>query len=111
MKVIFTGRHVEVSEALKGFAQERLEKMASYLDDIIDVHVTLGVEKHRHQAEVSVKTRLGDFLASAETDDMYASLSQALEKLETQAHKQAGKRQTATKSIAKDKVVLATEEA
>ena len=111
MKVIFTGRHVEVSEALKAFAQERLEKMASYLDDIIDVHVTLGVEKHRHQAEVSVKTRLSDFLASAETDDMYASLSQALDKLETQAHKQAGKRHAATKSIDKEKVVLTTEEA
>ena len=111
MKVIFTGRHVEVSESLKTFAEERLEKMALYLDDVIDIHVTLSVEKHRHQAEVSVKTRRGDFIASAETDDMYASLSQALEKLETQAHKQAGKRQAATKSIDKEKVVLTTEEA
>ncbi len=106
MKVIFTGRHVEVSDALKGFAQERLEKMSPYLDDIIDIHVILGVEKHRHQAEVSVKTRSSDFLASAETDDMYASLSQALDKLETQAHKHAGKRQAANKGIDKEKVVL-----
>jgi putative sigma-54 modulation protein len=107
MKVIFTGRHVEVSDALKGFAQERLEKMATYLDDIIDIHVILGVEKHRHQAEVSVKTRRSDFLASAETDDMYASLSQALDKLEAQAHKHAGKRQTAHKGVAKEELVPA----
>jgi putative sigma-54 modulation protein len=106
MKVIFTGRHVEVSDALKGFAQERLEKMIPYLDDVIDIHVILGVEKHRHQAEVSVKTRSGDFLASAETDDMYASLSQALDKLETQAHKHAGKRHAANKAIDKEKVVM-----
>jgi putative sigma-54 modulation protein len=110
MKVIFTGRHVEVSEPLKVFAQERLEKMALYLDNIIDIHVTLCVEKHRHQAEVSVKTRIGDFLASAETDDMYASLSQALDKLETQAHKNAGKRHTATKNVDKEKTVLAATE-
>ncbi len=110
MKVIFTGRHVEVSDALKGFAQERLEKMTPYLDDIIDIHVILGVEKHRHQAEVSVKTRSSDFLASAETDDMYASLSQALDKLEAQAHKHAGKQQAANKGIDKEKVVLSPAE-
>lgn len=107
MKVIFTGRHVEVSDALKNFAEERLEKMTPYLDDIIDIHVTLGVEKHRHQAEVSVKTRRSDFLASAETDDMYASLSQALDKLEAQAHKHTGKRQAANKSVSKEKAIPA----
>ena len=102
MKVIFTGRHVEVSEALRQFAEDRFQKMTPYLDDIIDVHVTLSVEKHRHMAEVSVKTRGGDFLASTETDDMYASLSQALDKLETQAHKHAGKRQASFKAGAKE---------
>ncbi len=104
MKVIFTGRHVEVSESLRTFAEERFLKMTPYLDDIIDVHVTLSVEKHRHLAEVSVKTRGGDFLASMETDDMYASLSQALDKLETQAHKHAGKQQASVKTGAKEVV-------
>ncbi|MCE1229164.1 MAG: ribosome-associated translation inhibitor RaiA [Firmicutes bacterium] len=92
MKVMFTGRHVEISEALRSFAQERIQKMTSYLDDLIDAHVTLSVEKHRHSAEVSLKTRSAEFQAGAETDDMYASLSQALDKIETQAHKHAGKR-------------------
>jgi putative sigma-54 modulation protein len=103
MKVIFTGRHVEVSEALRTFAEDRFQKMTPYLDDIIDVHVTLSVEKHRHMAEVSVKTRGGDFFASTETDDMYASLSQALDKLETQAHKHAGKQQASLKNGVKEK--------
>ena len=110
MKVIFTGRHVEVSDALRVFTEERIEKMTSYLDDIIDVHVTLSVEKHRHSAEVSIKTRGGDFLASTETDDMYASLSQALDKLETQAHKHAGKRQTNFKNGARELVPVETAE-
>lgn len=104
MKVIFTGRHVEVSEALRTFAEERFQKMTPYLDDIIDVHITLSVEKHRHTAEVAVKTRGGDFLASTETDDMYASLSQALDKLETQVHKHAGKHQASLKGGIKELV-------
>ena len=92
MKVIFTGRHVEVSDSLRASAQDRLAKMTTYLDDIIDVHVIFSVEKHRHQAEITLKTRRSDFVACAETDDMYLSLSQALDKLEAQAHKQAGKK-------------------
>ena len=97
MKVIYTGRHVEVSDALRTVVQERLDKMATYLDDIIDVHVIFSVEKHRHQAEITLKTRNGEFIASAETDDMYASLSQALDKLETQAHKHTGKQKAGQK--------------
>jgi len=97
MKVIFTGRHVEVSDALRTSTQERLDKMATYLDDIIDVHAIFSVEKHRHQAEITLKSRSGDFFASAETDDMYLSLSQALDKLETQAHKHYGKQKSGQK--------------
>nr|WP_320131225.1 ribosome-associated translation inhibitor RaiA [uncultured Holophaga sp.] len=110
MKVNFTGRHVEVTDALRAFSQERLDKMSTYLDDIIDVHVVLSVEKHRHQAEVALKTRTSDFLASAETDDMYASLAQAMDKLETQAHKQAGKRQASVKTGTGKDLVAAEEE-
>ena len=92
MKVNFTGRHVEVSAALRAQAQERLDKMAAFLDDIIDVHVILSVEKHRHQAEVTLKTRSSAFVASAESMDMYKSLAEAMDKLESQAHKHAAKR-------------------
>jgi putative sigma-54 modulation protein len=100
MKVIYTGRHVEVTDALRLSTQERLDKMTTYLDDIIDVHVIFSVEKHRHQAEITLKTRRSDFIACAETDDMYASLSQALDKLEAQAHKQSGKQKAGIKTKA-----------
>ena len=100
MKVIFTGRHVELSDSLRASTQERLDKMTTYLDDIIDVHVIFSVEKHRHQAEITLKTRRSDFVACAETDDMYLSLSQALDKLEAQAHKQAGKQKSGIKAKA-----------
>lgn len=94
MKVNYTGRHVELTEPLKQFTQERLDKMATYLDDIIDVHVIMAVEKHRHEAEITLKTRANAFVASATTDDMYASLTQAIEKLDVQAHKHLDKRNT-----------------
>jgi putative sigma-54 modulation protein len=101
MKVHYTGRHVELTEPLKHYTKERLEKMTTYLDDIIDVHVILGVEKHRHTAEVTLKTRASAFVASATTDDMYGSINQAVEKLEAQAHKHQGKRNSRPHESAK----------
>ncbi len=92
MKVHFTGRHVEVSDALKILANERTQKLGHYLDDIMDVHVVFAVEKHRHMSEVTLKTRHGSFVASAETDDMYVSLGQAMDKLESQTHRHQDKK-------------------
>jgi putative sigma-54 modulation protein len=88
MKVHFTGRHVDVSEPLKATARERLLKMTTYLDDIIDVHVIFSVDSHhQHLAEVTLKTRRGAFVASSKTADMYKSIAEALDKLDAQAHK------------------------
>jgi len=101
MKVNYTGRHMELTEPLKHFTKERLDKMATYLDDIIDVHVILGVEKHRHSAEVTLKTRSDAFVASSTTGDMYSSITQAVDKLEAQAHKLQGKRNTHSHESAK----------
>jgi putative sigma-54 modulation protein len=105
MKVNYTGRHMELTEPLKQFTKERLDKMATYLDDIIDVHVILSVEKHRHSAEITLKTRASAFVASATTDDMYASITQAIEKLDGQAHKLQDKRHTRPHESAKAVVV------
>ena len=101
MKVNYTGRHMELTEPLKQLTKERLDKMATYLDDIIDVHVILSVEKHRHEAEITLKTRGSAFVASATTDDMYASITQAVDKLEAQAHKHQDKRNTRPHESAK----------
>jgi len=94
MKVHFTGRHVEVSEALRIGSKERLDKMTTFLDDVIDVHVIFSVDNHRHSVEVSLKTRHDTFVASSESPDMYKSLSVAMDKLEAQAHKRHDKKVT-----------------
>lgn len=109
MKVHFTGRHVEVSDSLKLLANERVKKLSHFLDDIMDVHVVLVVEKHRHQAEVTLKTRLGSFLASAETDDMYVSLGQAMDRLEAQTHRHQERKNSKEHDSVRKPIVVETE--
>jgi putative sigma-54 modulation protein len=93
MKIIFTGRRAEVTEKLKQYAEERLSKISTYVDDIIDIHATLSTEKHRQQADLVLNARNGQFIASAETDDMSQSLAHAIDKLEAQIHKKQGRKQ------------------
>jgi len=62
--------------------------------------MSFSASKSTAQAEITLKTRRSDFIACAETDDMYLSLSQALDKLEAQAHKQAGKQKAGIKTKA-----------
>lgn len=89
MKVEFTGRHVEVSAAIKKHAQEQLEKIEKIFDfdKVGKAHVILEVEKHRHRAEILFRWRDQEMTVKAETDDMYTALTQAADKLERQALK------------------------
>lgn len=85
MRIEFVGRHLEITPSLKEFTQKKINKIIKYLDDTAEAHVTLSIEKHRQIAEVIIKTKLLTLSGSEETDDMYASIGLAINKIEKQA--------------------------
>ena len=87
MKIHFTGRQIEVSPALRRVAEDRLAKLDRFLDNLMEAHVILAVEKRRHRAEVVVHGRHVTLSANGETGDMYSTLSLVAERLERQAKK------------------------
>ena len=91
MKVHFTGRQIEITEALRRAAEERLTKLSRFMDEIGEAHVILAVEKRRHRAEILVRSRQANLSAAAETGDMYSALSRVGDKLERQAKKRREK--------------------
>jgi len=93
MNIDYTGRHVEVTPALRQFAEEKLSKLERVLDGPLDVHVVLAIEKHRHVAEIQVKSRSAVLSGAHETDDLYASIGEVVDKLERQALKHKEKLQ------------------
>jgi len=94
MQLDITGRHIEVTPALREFAEEKLRKLERLLDGPLEVHVVLGIEKHRHMAEIQVKSRTGVFSGTQETGDLYASIGEVADKLERQALKHKEKMRT-----------------
>jgi putative sigma-54 modulation protein len=105
MQVEYTGRQVTVTRALRTLAEEALERIAKILGKTTGAHVVLTAEKYRQLAEVTIKTRLQDIVATSESNNMETALREALEKAETQAIRckkklQAKKRQPKDEKIA-----------
>ncbi len=93
MQVNITFRHLEPTEALKSHVRDRAQHVQRYIDRPTECHAVLHVENLDHHAEVTVKA--GRFLrrGSAKTEDMYASIDQAVDKIERQLKKHKEKLQ------------------
>lgn len=93
MNIHLTGRQIEITEPLRSYARSKLAKLQRFIDGITDIHVILSVEKYRHIAEVNVHSRGNTHLTSVEeSNDLYMSIAQAVEKIEAQAKKHRARR-------------------
>lgn len=87
MKLTITGRKLEITEAIEQHLQKKMGKTIKDLGESADVHVALSVEKHRHFAEITVKTKGFTLHSEDETDDLYTAMDGALLKMEKQLRK------------------------
>lgn len=92
MNIDFTGRNIDITPAIRDYAGKLLGKLEKILDGPLDAHVVLIVEKHRHVAEVQVKSKAGKFSGQEETGDLYASINEAIDKIERQVRRYKDKR-------------------
>ncbi|HEX3437429.1 MAG TPA: ribosome-associated translation inhibitor RaiA [Pseudacidobacterium sp.] len=85
MQVEYTGRQVTVTPALRAIADESIKRIVKILGKTTAAHVVLTAEKYRQFAEVTIKTRLQNIVATSESNNMETALREALDKAETQA--------------------------
>jgi len=84
MQLSVKGRNLEITPAIRAYAQEKLSRLTRYLDSIVTIHVVLSVAKHRQIAEVTLHVRDLTVRAEEESDDLYSSIDLVSEKLERQ---------------------------
>src|SRR6267154_5412446 len=87
MNVEYTGRHCEVTPAIRKEVELGLTKIRKILGDRFDTKVILTVEKHRHKAEITITPRNGPLVGLAQAKDMMIAINEALDHLEKQAVK------------------------
>lgn len=94
MQVNITGHHVELTDALRDYVNEKLARLERHYDNITTVQVTLSIEKERHQAACTLHAAGADLHADAENGDMYAAIDALADKLDRQLVKHKEKTQS-----------------
>lgn len=89
MNYEYTGRHIEVTPALRSHVENYFSKIKHLFDgNVTKAHVIIEVEKGgRHRAEIIISMRDRVLTANTTVPDMYQSLTQTIDKLEKQALK------------------------
>jgi len=84
MQLNLTGHHVEISQSLRDYVNEKLGKLERHFDHVTNVNVVLTVEKQQQRAEATVSVSKGQLFADASSDDMYAAIDAMAGKLDRQ---------------------------
>lgn len=110
MKFEYTGRHVDVSPAIRRHVEDHFKKLDHIFngDSTLSTHVVIDVEKNRQIGEIIVYWRDHTLMAKETNADMYMALTRAMTKIEKQAvklkkkiiHRKQGARPTS--SVAPD---------
>lgn len=87
MQVNITGHHVDVTEALKNYVNQKFSRLEKHFDHVIDVHVILTVEKKVQKAEATVHVNGAKLFAEVEHSDLYAAIDGLIDKLDRQTIK------------------------
>lgn len=91
------GRTVFVTDAMKNHAMQKLAKLERFHNHLIDVHVTLDVNKLEHSALIIMKFDHFKVTGHASASDMYVAIDQAADKLQKQVRRWKDKIQDHTK--------------
>lgn len=87
MKLSFTGKNMEVTEALKDITQKKLGRLDKYFQKDVEGNVIFSVERNWKVLEITINLPGTILRAEESSDDMYTSIDRAVDVLERQIRK------------------------
>lgn len=87
MQINLTGHHVDLTDSMKAYVNEKMSKLERHFDQVTDTHVILTVDKQGHKAEATVHMSGNDIFADCISDGMYAAIDGLVDKLDRQVKK------------------------
>ncbi len=87
MQIDLTGHHVDLTDPLRNYVNDKFGRLERHFDHVTDVHVILSVEKLRHKAEATMMITGGKLFADSTEEDMYAAIDGLTDKLDRQIKK------------------------
>ncbi len=87
MQIELSGQHIEITDSLRDYVNNKFERLERHFDHVTNVHAVLSVEKLRQKAEATIHVSGGNLFAEAENEDMYAAIDALTDKLDRQIKK------------------------
>ncbi|MEM1435056.1 MAG: ribosome-associated translation inhibitor RaiA [Pseudomonadota bacterium] len=84
MQLSITGHHLDITDSLRNYVTDKIEKLERHYDHITNVHVVLSVEKMRQRAEATMHLSGAEVFADADCEDLYAAIDKLSDKLDRQ---------------------------
>lgn len=91
MKTRITARQHKISDQVKGYLEEKLERLDRYHDHIIDCEVIFGSEKQNECVEINLKVYSKTLHVKTKAGDVTKAIDEAIDKIEAQLKKFNGK--------------------
>lgn len=82
MRIDVIGRHITITEAIRSYAEQKLDKLPKYWDGVQQMVAVCEQDRHgKFKVEVRVDVvKHQDFIAHADGDDLYACIDVAVDK-------------------------------
>ncbi|KII77617.1 ribosome hibernation promoting factor [Vibrio renipiscarius] len=87
MQINITGHHVDLTDSMQDYVNEKFQKLERFFDHINSAQVVLKVEKLNQIAEATLHINQGEIHASADEESMYAAIDSLTDKLVRQLNK------------------------
>lgn len=87
MNIEFQSRNYELHDDIRDYADKKLRKVTKFLEEPIEIRVTLQETKHGKIADLHVAHRHDVLQADAENDEMRDAVNLAVDKVEKQARR------------------------
>lgn len=84
MQISVSGHHIEVTDSLRTYVEEKIGKLKRHFDNVTHVHVILSVEKLEQKAEATVQISGAKLFANDIQEDMYQAIDNMVDKLDRQ---------------------------
>ncbi len=82
MNLSITGRHLDVTPAIREYIHTKMARVLRHFDHVIDTQVLLSVEPLKHHAEITLHVRGKDIHCEASADNLYASIDLLVDKID-----------------------------
>ena len=91
MNIDYVARNCNLDDRVRSFTEGKLQKVTKFLDEPLEIRVSMEQKKHRSIVDLHIAHRFGVIQATEETPEILDAVNLAVDKAEKQARRSSKK--------------------